>query len=166
MKLIVPSKEEAAKLLSDSSTFRAFSICAEALPPRAMLERAIALDEGFWCMPRLFCIESTRQVVGSGAFKSAPEEKKIEIGYGVSSLCRRRGYAAEGVWLLIEEAFASGLIEEVYAEVSVSNEASRGVLRKTGFAMLEAIPSDEGIMERWVTQKGRTRLEAVRKVAF
>lgn len=153
MKLGVPSKEEAAKLLAVPDSFRGFSVCAEALPPAAMLKRAISSEESIWCMPRLFCIESTHQIVGSGAFKSTPQENRIEIGYGVSPVCRRQGYATEGVRLLVEEAFASGLVEEVYAEVSVANEASMHVLRKAGFTACGITNGDEGPMEIWSTFK-------------
>src|SRR4051812_25441817 len=104
MKLIVPTKAEAADLLDGASTFRGFAICADALPPAAFLNRALSSEEGAWCMPRLFCSERICQVVGSGAFKSAPREKRIEIGYGVSPTCRCRGYATEGVQLLLDEA--------------------------------------------------------------
>src|SRR3954466_746210 len=120
MKLLIPTKAEAADLLGDAGTFRGFAVCADALPPAAFLNRALLSDENAWCMPRLFCSERTCQIVGSGAFKSAPREQRIEIGYGVSPACRRRGYATEGVRLLVAEAFASGLIDEVFAEVSPS----------------------------------------------
>src|SRR5438270_12532983 len=98
MKLRIPSKSEAADLIAGPDSFLGFSICAEALPPAAMLKHALSSEESMWCMPRLFCIESTRQIVGSGAFKSTPREKRIEIGYGVSPVCRRKGHATEGFW--------------------------------------------------------------------
>ena len=44
MKLIVPSKEEVAKLLVAPGIFRDFSVCAEALPPVVMLEQAVASE--------------------------------------------------------------------------------------------------------------------------
>ena len=152
MTIAIPSKDEAAKLLSNPSAFRGYSVCTEALPPAIMLNRALTADES-WCMPRLFSDDSARQIVGSGAFKSLPQERRIEIGYGISPACRRRGYATTGVQLLVDEAFASGLIEEVYAEVSSSNEASRGVLRKIGFIFQRIVTTDEGVMELWTKQK-------------
>ena len=158
MTIAIPSKDEAAKLLSDPSTFRGYSVCAEALPPANMLNRALSSDES-WYMPRLFSDDSARQIVGSGAFKSLPQESRIEIGYGISPACRRRGYATTGVQLLVHEAFSSGLVEEVYAEVSSSNEASQGVLRKVGFIFQRTVTTDEGIMELWSKQKPNKALE-------
>lgn len=158
MTIAIPSKDEAAKLLSDPSTFRGYSVCPEALPPANMLNRALTSDES-WCMPRLFSDDSARQIVGSGAFKSSPHESRIEIGYGISPAYRRRGYATTGVQLLVDEAFSSGLVEEVYAEVSSSNEASRGVLRKIGFLFQRIVTTDEGVMELWAKQKPNKALE-------
>src|SRR5476651_1391606 len=108
MKLYLPTKAEAADLLAGPAQFRGLVICAEALPPRFLLERAIASDDGDWLMPRLFVDEAGSRIVGSGAFKSAPRQRRMEIGYGVSSTCRCRGYATEGVKLLVAEAFSSG----------------------------------------------------------
>jgi RimJ/RimL family protein N-acetyltransferase len=160
MTLVLPSREEAAKLLSDPTTFRSYSVCAEALPPAIMLKRALTADES-WSMPRLFSDDSARQIVGSGAFKSLPQESRIEIGYGISPACRRRGYATAGVQLLIHEAFSSGLIEEVYAEVSTANKPSRGVLRKIGFIFQRIVTTDEGAMELWTKRNpNQARLAA------
>ena len=150
--LAIPNKEEALKLLSDPSVFRGRSICAEALPPANMFHRALASDES-WGMPRLFSDEHSRQIVGSGAFKSSPREGRVEIGYGISPTCRRRGYATIGVQLLVDEAFSSGCVEEVYAEVSSANEASRGVLRKTGFLFQQTITTEDGMMELWAKHR-------------
>ena len=153
MKLIVPSKEEVANLLVAPGIFRDFSVCAEALPPVVMLEQALASEEGLWLTPRLFCVERAFQIVGSGGFKSGPRDGRVEIGYGIAPMCRRRGYGTEGVRLLVEEAFASERIDEVFAEVAVWNEASQSLLRKLGFRVLEGIIGDEGPMDIWVLQK-------------
>ena len=153
MKLIVPSKEEVVKLLVASGIFRDFSVCAEALPPVVMLEQALASEEGLWLTPRLFCVEHAFQIVGSGGFKSGPRDGRVEIGYGIAPMCRRRGYGTEGVRLLVEEAFASERIDEVFAEVAVWNEASQSLLRKLGFRVLEGIIGDEGPMDIWGLQK-------------
>ena len=95
----------------------------------------------------------TFQIVGSGGFKSGPRDGRVEIGYGIAPMCRRRGYGTEGVRLLVEEAFASERIDEVFAEVAVWNEASQSLLRKIGFRVLEGIIGDEGPMDIWGLQK-------------
>jgi ribosomal-protein-alanine N-acetyltransferase len=153
MKLYTPSKEEAAGLLAGPAQFRGLSICEFALPPAFLLERAIAAEDGGWSMPRLFCDESNAQIVGSGAFKSEPRNRKLEIGYGVAPARRCRGFATEGVRLLAEEAFSSGLVDEVLAEVSPENEASRRVLEKAGFTIYGSGEDDAGPVNRWVKKK-------------
>jgi RimJ/RimL family protein N-acetyltransferase len=155
MQLVIPTREEAANLLGGTGTFRGLVILAGALPPAAFLNRALPSEEAMWCLPRLFWNENTREIVGSSAFKSAPRETRIEIGYGVSPVCRRRGYATEGVRLLLDETFATGLVEDVFA-VSATNEASRGVLQKVGFVARGVVSTDEGPMQLWAKRKEPT----------
>ena len=152
MYLCTPSKEEAHRLLHASAHFRELTICQDSLPPAFLFERAIA-DNGGWLMPRLFCEESDSCIVGSGAFKSAPTKGRVEIGYGVAPTCCSRGYATAGVKLLIKEAFSSGLIDEVWAETSLSNQASQRVLEKAGFSISGSRQNDEGPMTLWSIKK-------------
>jgi ribosomal-protein-alanine N-acetyltransferase len=102
-------------------------------------------------MPRLLCREE--QIVGSAGFKDVPHDRRVEIGYNVAPMCLRRGYGTQGVRLLVREAFASGLVEEVIAEVSIANPASRRVLQKVGFTMYGTGAGDEGPMEFWAIRK-------------
>lgn len=148
MKLYIPSKEEAADLLASPVQFRGFLVCEGGLPPSFLLERAIA-ESSDWRMPRLFLDESLGRVVGSGAFKSEPRQRTVEIGYGVAPTCRRRGYATEGVILLVDEAFSSGLVDEVLAESSQSNDASRTVLERVGFTVYGSGKTDDGPVSLW-----------------
>lgn len=150
MTLYTPTKEEAEGLLVEPERFHDWSICKGALPPGHLLKRAIAADHGGWTMPRLFCDDTTRTVVGSAAFKSVPTDGKVEIGYGVAESCRHRGFATQGVRLLVREAFAWGLVSEVYAEASPINGASQRVLEKAGFVLCGAGVGDEGPVNRWV----------------
>jgi len=153
MELYVPNKEEATALLAAPKEFCEWTICEDALPPPFILERGIAGIDGAWCMPRLFCDVVIRRVVGSGAFKSGPRDRRVEICYGIAPACRCRGYATEGVRLLVEEAFSSGLVNEVFAGVSASNTASMRVLAKAGFIPFNPGNSGEGQIEFRINKK-------------
>ncbi len=74
--------------------FHGQAVFADALPPAVLLDRAIASNDYFWLIPRLFLDEKWGQVVGSGGFKFAARNRRIEIGYGVSETFRCRGYRA------------------------------------------------------------------------
>ena len=155
MKLLTPSKAEAAELLGGPAGFRGWAICAGALPPASLLERAITADGGDWLMPRLFVDEAAGRIVGSGGFKSVPRENKVELGYNVSPDCRGRGHATQGVRLLCAEAFSSGLVNEVLGETSLANAASKRVLEKAGFTFCGSGKDDEGPVDLWRKQKDR-----------
>jgi RimJ/RimL family protein N-acetyltransferase len=133
--------------------FRGLAVCAGALPPAVLLERAMAAEGNAWLMPRLFVDESAGRIVGSGGFKSGPRENQIEIGYNVSPACRGRGYATHGVRLLCAEAFSSGLVNEVRGETSLANVASKRVLEKAGFTFSGSGTDDEGPVDLWRKMK-------------
>lgn len=105
-------------------------------------------------MPRMYFDEESREIVGSGGFKSEPKDRRVEIGYGVSPFRRCRGYATLGVKLLTEAAFLNGLVDEIYAEVSPTNEPSRRVLQKAGFSFSGVGTDDEGPVELWSKKTG------------
>jgi RimJ/RimL family protein N-acetyltransferase len=149
MVLYYPSKAEASLLLTRPTSFRGSAVIAEALPPTFLLERATASDDSDWLMPRLFVDESSGEIVGSACFITEPKDRKVEIGYGVSTARRGRGFASEGVTLMIQAAFGSGLVDEVLASSLPANTASRRVLEKCGFQIYGAGMDEEGPVELW-----------------
>jgi RimJ/RimL family protein N-acetyltransferase len=104
-------------------------------------------------MPRLFLDDESGRVVGSAGFKSAPKGRRVEIGYGVSTAFRCHGYATEGVTLLTNEAFASGLVDEVDATTDRANHSSGRVLEKAGFVNYGLGEDADGPIFLW--KKGR-----------
>ncbi len=153
MKLFIPSKEEASELLTAQSQFRGLSVCEGALPPTFLFENAKGTAASDWIMPRLLVDEVTGRVVGNGGFKYAPREGKVEIGYGVAAACQRQGFATQGAKLLCEEAFSSGLVNEILAETSFNNTASERVLKKVGFIHCGYGKDHEGPVRVWSRKK-------------
>jgi ubiquinone/menaquinone biosynthesis C-methylase UbiE len=100
---------------------------------RSALERASGGEDWFWCAPRLFVDEALRLAVGSGAFKAAPNDGVVEIGYGVCEAHAGKGYATLGVSHLVAEAFSGSGTRHVLAETAAGNRASQRVLEKNGF---------------------------------
>lgn len=153
MNLYIPSKQEAADLLTTPTRFRGMLVSGNALPPAVLLEQALAAEGGDWRMPRLFVDEGIGQVVGSGGFKSAPRERRVEIGYGVAPACQGRGYATAGVHLLVAQAFSSGLVDEVCAETALDNAVSQRVLEKVGFSMEGSGQDEDGPVKLWAIKR-------------
>ena len=135
MKLHIPTKMDARVLLTSPGDFLGYAVVEGSLPPAILLERAVETQASNWLMPRLFCDEDRREVVGSACFKTVPKDRKVEIGYGVASLRRCRGHATTGLALMVVEAFASSQVDTVLAASSPTNVASRRVLQKCGFVV-------------------------------
>lgn len=153
MRLHIPSLQEAKALLATPAQFHRHVVFADALPPAVLLERAIASDDYLWIIPRLYLEEESGQVVGSGGFKSAPGNRRVEIGYGVSAAFRCRGYATEGARLLTDEAFASGFVDGVDASTAQSNRASQRVLEKAGFINYGSGEDEDGPSFLWKRER-------------
>jgi RimJ/RimL family protein N-acetyltransferase len=151
--LLVISRKEAAALLECPLTIRGLQIYEDALPASNVLRRLLESNSE-WTVPRLFVDDQLRVVVGSGGFKRAPANRRVEIGYGVAPRCRGKEIATEAVRLLVAEAFRSRDVEEVTAETSVTNLASRRVLEKLGFICVgQRDDIEDGRLDCWVLKK-------------
>ena len=79
----------------------------------------------------------TGLLVGGAGFKGAPDDEgAVEIGYGLALASRGRGLATEAVVALVEHALGRGATL-VRAECDADNAASRRVLERAGFALVE-----------------------------
>ncbi|MBQ9545293.1 MAG: GNAT family N-acetyltransferase [Clostridia bacterium] len=71
--------------------------------------------------------------VGDLCFKGLNEDGSAEIGYGISTEFRGRGYAAEAVGAAVSWALDQPGVRRVEAETGPDNTASQRVLEKCGF---------------------------------
>jgi RimJ/RimL family protein N-acetyltransferase len=95
---------------------------------------------------------AARTLIGSGGYKGPPADGTVEVGYGIVSDQRRRGYATEVTRGLVARAFALPAVRRVIAETLPELTASIGVLRKCGFR-----PAGEG------SEPGVIRFELLRE---
>jgi RimJ/RimL family protein N-acetyltransferase len=74
-----------------------------------------------------------RTLVGCAGYKGAPsDDGVVEIGYGIVSDQRRRGFATEASRALIDRAFSFEHVRCVVAQTLPGLEASIAVMRKCG----------------------------------
>jgi RimJ/RimL family protein N-acetyltransferase len=77
---------------------------------------------------------STGRIVGSiGLFHADWEVRSVEIGYGVSSDERRKGYASEALGALARWVLTEGGIQRAWLTANTDNVASVRVAEKAGF---------------------------------
>lgn len=92
-------------------------------------------------------------IVGSGGFKSKPEDGTVEIGYGVSPEHEGKGIGTEIARRLTELAFIQGA-EVVRAHTLREGLASQRILTKNGFSYVgDFIEPEDGLVMRWEIRK-------------
>ena len=85
----------------------------------------------------LSAADGTRTLIGSAGYKGPPTpDGTLEIGYGIVSDQRRRGYATEVAQALVEQAFALRAVRRVIARTLPELAASIGVLERCGFRLI------------------------------
>ena len=76
-------------------------------------------------------------LIGSGGYKGPPSaDGTVEVGYGIVSDHRRRGYASEATRALLANAFAFPAVQRAIAETLPELAPSIGVLEKCGFRLI------------------------------
>jgi RimJ/RimL family protein N-acetyltransferase len=89
---------------------------------------------------------SPAMLIGSAGYKGPPDATgTVEIGYGIVTDHRRRGYATEAARGLMDHALVQPGIQRVIAETLPGLEGSIGVLRKCGF-QLSGEGSEPGVI--------------------
>lgn len=88
---------------------------------------------------------------GSGVSDGAGD---VEIGYGLNPDTRGRGYATEGVGVLVEALLARPEVRRVTAWAAVTNPASARVLEKLDFVPVgTAWDEHDGDLTLWARTK-------------
>jgi ribosomal-protein-alanine N-acetyltransferase len=83
-----------------------------------------------------------RTLIGSAGFCGRPTpEGVVEVGYGIVSDRRRRGFASETVRGLVAHAFAHPSVRRVIAHTLPDLTPSIGVLTKCGFQLVDEAPA-------------------------
>jgi [ribosomal protein S5]-alanine N-acetyltransferase len=132
------------------------------LPPAFVAARALRLAAAGhpapWSTMFLIVNDEDAQIVGACGFKTAPQDGKVEVGYGVSPAWRGRGAATVALMLLLDKAFLAGA-GEVLAEVARTNNASTRVVEKAGFMQVGArVDEEDEYVIQWIKRDDRMDL--------
>jgi [ribosomal protein S5]-alanine N-acetyltransferase len=96
-----------------------------------------------------------KALVGFGGFKSAPDvARRVEIGYSVAPRYQSQGIAASAAMQFIKLAFATNLVDTVFAHTLAEHNASTKVLEKCGMARAADAQQmvESGVGEIWQWQ--------------
>jgi RimJ/RimL family protein N-acetyltransferase len=99
--------------------------------------------------------DGRRTLIGSGGYKGPPSaDGTVEVGYGIVSDHRRRGYASEATRGLLANAFANPAVKRAIAETLPELAPSIGVLTKCGFRLIGE-GSEPGVIRFELTRAER-----------
>lgn len=91
-------------------------------------------DDGGWFV---VLADSGRVVGDVGTFGPPDGEGRVEIGYGLAAPFRCRGLGTEAVAALVDWLVTAPDVLCVTARVEVGNDASRRLLARLGFALVD-----------------------------
>lgn len=140
------NKSQLEALIQSGEASNNMTFLEGSIPPSHVLNRSLELVnntvDDIWAQP--YFIERESQVIGCCGFKSAPSHGRVEIGYHVIQQAQGLGAATFAVKQLCHIAFASGLVETVFATIAADNAASLYVVQKNGFSYKELIIVEGG----------------------
>jgi RimJ/RimL family protein N-acetyltransferase len=100
---------------------------------RMFVEHGETEQDGGW-----FVTLTDGRVIGDcGTLGWTDEHGRVEIGYGLAAPYRGRGYGTEAVRVLAHWVAAQPGVTAVTASVEVGNVASRRLLERLGFALVD-----------------------------
>jgi RimJ/RimL family protein N-acetyltransferase len=100
---------------------------------RMFVEHGTSDADGGW-----FVTLSDGRVIGDcGTLGWTDQDGRVEIGYGLAAPYRGKGYGTEAVRVLADWVAAQPGVTAVTAEVEVGNIASRRLLERLGFTLVD-----------------------------
>ncbi|NQZ91500.1 MAG: GNAT family N-acetyltransferase [Moritella sp.] len=157
MKLIQLNDIQLKMLIQSGDTPTDLTFIEHSIPPIHVLVRSMDLRynrvDVIWALP--YFIQKHTQIIGACGFKEAPKNSRVEIGYNVAPDARGLGVATSAIKQLSQIAFASAVVDTVFALIASDNKASLNVVQKNGFSFKEfVIDSDGEQLEYWELNKG------------
>ena len=105
---------------------------------RGALERIVTAEGSGYLLQPFFAYVIVRRsdglAVGDAGFHGPPEDGEVEIGYALVPAARGEGLATEATELLVTWAREQPGVRRVCARIDPSNEPSRRLLERIGFA--------------------------------
>ena len=106
---------------------------------RMFVENGSTDDDGGW-----FVTLADGRVIGDcGTIGWTDQDGRVEIGYGLAAPYRGKGYGTEAVRVLADWVAAQPGVTAVTAEVEVGNNASRRLLERLGFTLVDPDDTDD-----------------------
>lgn len=91
----------------------------------------------------LVCLHEHHQVIGTiDLFDFDPQHSRVGVGILIFESFRQKGYAFQAIDLLKKYAFGTLLVQQLFCNISASNQESIALFEKCGFERI-------GIKKQW-----------------
>lgn len=101
-----------------------------------------------WYTAWRMTLANTGETIGDLGFRGEPDDKTVEIGYGVLEEYRNQGYTTEAVKALCEWVFTQESVYFVRAITQDGNAASERVLEKNQFKRIDGAEDGQSVWEK------------------
>jgi RimJ/RimL family protein N-acetyltransferase len=150
-------------MLSDPDTARFITPDRKAVTSEIVGWRNAAVIAGHWALHGfgMFAVEekSSGRYIGRVGPWYPPGWPGFEVGWGIAKESRGKGYAVEAARASIDWVFANLAVDRIVHCIDPINVASQGVARRLGAEIEGQARLNEGIVDLWVTTRGRWRRE-------
>jgi RimJ/RimL family protein N-acetyltransferase len=144
-------------MLSDPGTARFITADGKPVIEELVGWRNAAIMAGHWVLygVGMFVVEekSSRKFVGRVGPWFPPGWPGFEVGWGIASEFRGKGYAVEAARASIDWSFATFELDEIVHSIDCENVASQAVARRLGAEKGRQIDLFGHIADVWVTRR-------------
>jgi RimJ/RimL family protein N-acetyltransferase len=152
-------------MLADPASGRFITVDNKPVTSAAAGWRNAAIMAGHWALygVGMFVVEERQssQYVGRVGPWNPPGWPGFEIGWGIASGFRGKGYAVEAAAAAIDWSFASFEIDEIVHCIDCENVASQAVARRLGARKDRSIDLFGHAGELWVTERERWKASRI-----
>ena len=141
--MLLPIKEH----LEDNKEFIDHPLCQDSLPMSVDFYKKVGFHEPWIC----YYVQMDDALVGSAAFKGAPQNGTVEIAYGTFQPYQHQGIGTRICRSLVELALKTYPHVRITARTLPEENFSTRILKKNGF-LLEGMVNDpeDGEVWEWV----------------
>jgi RimJ/RimL family protein N-acetyltransferase len=151
-----------AAMLSDPGTARFITVDGKPVVDEMTGWRHAVVMAGHWTLhgAGMFVVEekSSGRFAGRVGPWSPPGWPGFEVGWGIASEFRGKGYAIEAARASVDWAFATFDIEEIVHCIDRENIASQGVARRLGARQGREVELFGHLADVWVTNRATWRV--------
>lgn len=150
--MIVETNADDYNLLIDGKGTRQYAVADSPIAPPEILQMLadVASKVRATFTPASWLVVEDSEIVGMVSVTRAPEDRMIDLGYGIAPSRQGRGSATRAIADIVSWANKDPRVDGITAETAVDNLASQAVLIRNGFTQVgKRTDEEDGDLFRW-----------------